>query len=159
MKDTSERLKQVKTNHELPESLEQVDFNELKEEFTVMADFSKRLKEMPQTNLPPQFLDVNFQDVEADFQSMATTSGSLANLPKRDRVKELNFSDVTTGYTTINTAKSSIKDLDASTDLKTVNVNYDNLKTEFERMYDVADKLKNIKDAKELPETLENVNL
>jgi hypothetical protein len=158
MKDTSDRLKTVKTNHDIPESLEDVNFNEMKEEFTVMAELSKKLREMQPTDLPAAFMTVNFQDVEADFEAMKTTADNLAKVPKRDKIKEMNFDDVKTGYDTIKGAKSSIENLDAGANLMNANVDFAGLKTEFERMYDVADKLKEAKDGVELPETLENVD-
>jgi hypothetical protein len=117
MKDTSERLKGVKTNHDLPESLVDVDFHEMKEEFSGMAELSKKLGEIPTDMLPDQFKTVNFQDVEADFMQMKTVSEQLANVPKPDKIKELNFADVKTGFDTVKAAKTSFDNFDAGADL------------------------------------------
>ena len=51
-------------------------------------------------------------------------------------------------------------DLPADYMLQSVsNVDFDVLKQEFERMFDVSDKLKQVKNATELPESLEAVDL
>jgi hypothetical protein len=90
---------------------------------------------------------------------MKTTASTLTEAPKRDKTKEMNFTDVTAGYDTIKGAKNSIDNLDAGANLMNANVDFAGLKTEFERMLDVSKKLKDVQNAKELPETLEDVDL
>jgi hypothetical protein len=48
----------------------------------------------------------------------------------------------------------------ADVDLKnfSADIDFGSLKTEFQRMKDVSDQLKGVKDAKELPESLETVD-
>jgi putative lipase involved disintegration of autophagic bodies len=140
MKETADRLKTVKTNHEIPESLEDVDFSEVKEEFTEMTDLALKLKEKPVDDLPDQLRTLDFNQLHQDFDSMKTQAEILAEVPKRDRVKEMNFTDVTAGYDVIKGAKNTIQDLPADADLNNVSgVDFSGLKTEFERMKDVSD--------------------
>jgi hypothetical protein len=55
VKSYADKLTDVKTDKNMPESLENVDFNELKQEFTDMEGLAKDLREMDPSKLPQQF--------------------------------------------------------------------------------------------------------
>jgi hypothetical protein len=67
MKETADQLKTVKTHYEMPESLEDVDFEEVRREFVDMTDLAKTFRMMRTDKMPDQLKDLNFQDLEADF--------------------------------------------------------------------------------------------
>jgi hypothetical protein len=108
MKETADRLKDVKSDKNLPESLADLDYGELEKEFTDMTDVAKTFREMDPAKLPPTLRELNFQDLEADFEAMKQTATRLADAPKADPVKEMNFDDVKAGYDTVKGAKSKI---------------------------------------------------
>jgi hypothetical protein len=111
MKDMSDKLKSVKTTHELPESLEDVDFEEIRDEFDQMKDLIGKMKDYPYERLPEQMKDVDFDGLETQFGEMETVASNLSDMPIRDKWKDMDLSTFDSGVEALKGTNDKFRDL------------------------------------------------
>jgi hypothetical protein len=81
MKQVADKMSAIKTTHEMPESLEEVDFEELKTEFEGMKDLATKFKNYDTNKLPDSIKQLDFTQIETDFTNFATKATQLADMP------------------------------------------------------------------------------
>jgi hypothetical protein len=94
MKNIADRFTEVKENHDLPDSLVDLDFEALTDDFKVVKEMAEDFTALSKTpNFPQELMGLDFEALKGTFQGMEEKAAKIKDMPVQDKFKDMNFTD------------------------------------------------------------------